>query len=73
MTPSPALIFCQMPARRAGERDEDAVQDWRQVVWLQVEALRRPGERGSSSKTNPVPGWGRNRHLQVRSRMQEVV
>lgn len=46
---------CQVPARRASERDEDAVEGWRRVVWPQVEALRRPGERGSSSKTNPVP------------------
>jgi transposase len=46
---------CQVPARRAIERDEEAIASWRQVVWPEVETPRRPGERGSSSKTNPDP------------------
>ncbi|MBD0688452.1 winged helix-turn-helix domain-containing protein [Streptomyces sp. CBMA123] len=43
----------QQPARRAIERDDAAVELWREEVWLQVKAPRRLGEPGWSSKTRP--------------------
>ncbi|MBA4867378.1 winged helix-turn-helix domain-containing protein [Streptomyces sp. PSKA54] len=43
----------QAPARRALERDEDAVALWKQEVWPLVEAPRRRSGPGSSSKTRP--------------------
>ncbi|MCX5203171.1 winged helix-turn-helix domain-containing protein [Streptomyces sp. NBC_00237] len=43
----------QCPARRALERDEDAVELWKKEVWPQVEAPRRRSEPGSSSRTKP--------------------
>src|SRR3954447_4338956 len=33
---------CQVPARRAIERDEEAIITWRSQVWPRVEAPRRP-------------------------------
>lgn len=33
--------WCQVPARRAVERDEDAVTTWVKETWPQVEAPRR--------------------------------
>ena len=42
---------CQVPARRAIERDEAAVTGWVKEVWPQVEDARRHAEPGSSSKT----------------------
>ncbi len=41
----------QIPARRALERDEEAVAGWVKETWPQVEAPRRRSRPGSSSKT----------------------
>jgi transposase len=43
---------CQVPARRAIERDQEAITTWRGEVWPRVEAPRRPRGRGSSLKTS---------------------
>lgn len=43
----------QVPARRAVERNEDAVAGWVKDVWPHVEAPRRRSGPGSSSKTRP--------------------
>ncbi|MEU1506287.1 winged helix-turn-helix domain-containing protein [Kitasatospora sp. NPDC005748] len=43
----------QAPARRALERDEGAVELWKQEVWPQVKAPRRRSWPGSSSRTRP--------------------
>ncbi|MFI9358498.1 winged helix-turn-helix domain-containing protein [Streptomyces lydicus] len=44
---------CQVPARRAMERDEDAVAGWGKEVWPWAEGSRRPVEPGWSSRTKP--------------------
>lgn len=44
---------CQVPARRAVERDEDAVLGWVKETWPQVEDARRRSTRGSPSRTRP--------------------
>lgn len=44
----------QQPARRAIERDDDAVELWKKEVWPRVRAPRRPATVGSSSKTRPA-------------------
>lgn len=44
----------QQPARRAIERDDEAVELWKKEVWPQVKAQRRPAEPGSSSRTRPA-------------------
>ncbi|MFI6448810.1 winged helix-turn-helix domain-containing protein [Kitasatospora sp. NPDC050543] len=41
----------QAPARRALERDEHAVELWKQEVWPRVKAPRRRSGPGSSSRT----------------------
>jgi len=43
----------QVPARRAVERNEDAVTGWGKETWPQVETPWRRSERGSASKTRP--------------------
>jgi transposase len=43
----------QVSARRAMERDNDAVAGWVKEVWPCAEDLRRPVEPGSSSRTKP--------------------
>jgi len=48
-------LTCQLPARRARERDEEAIRTWRKETWTRVKAPRRSRGPGSSSKTNPVP------------------
>ncbi|SFL16114.1 Transposase [Streptomyces pini] len=45
---------CQVPARRAMERDDDAVTGWVKETWPCAEEQRRPMEPGSSSRTKPV-------------------
>ncbi|MFF4489514.1 winged helix-turn-helix domain-containing protein [Streptomyces sp. NPDC001544] len=45
---------CQVPARRAVERDEDVVAGWVKETWPQVEGPWRRSTPGSSSKTKPV-------------------
>lgn len=44
---------CQVPARRAMERDDEAVAGWVKEVWPCAEGSRRPVEPGSSSRTKP--------------------
>ncbi|WP_124278086.1 winged helix-turn-helix domain-containing protein [Streptomyces sp. ADI93-02] len=44
----------QQPARRAIERDDEAVELWKKEVWPEVKAQRRPAEPGSSSRTKPA-------------------
>jgi putative transposase len=43
----------QAPARRVLERDEHAVEMWKQEVWPRVKAPRRRSGPGSSSRTRP--------------------
>ncbi|MCY0931301.1 winged helix-turn-helix domain-containing protein [Streptomyces sp. H27-H1] len=43
----------QAPARRALERDEQAVELWKKEVWPRVKASRRRVGAGSSSRTRP--------------------
>ncbi|MFI8308301.1 winged helix-turn-helix domain-containing protein [Streptomyces sp. NPDC085927] len=43
----------QQPARRAIERDDEAVELWKKEVWPQVKDRPRPGLRGSPSRTRP--------------------
>ncbi|MEV0424822.1 winged helix-turn-helix domain-containing protein [Streptosporangium canum] len=43
---------CQVPVRRAIERDEEAVAVWKEQVWPAVERPRQTWARGSASKTN---------------------
>ncbi|MDN3259900.1 winged helix-turn-helix domain-containing protein [Streptomyces sp. CSDS2] len=45
---------CQVPARRALERDDEAVAGWVKEVWPCAEGSRRPVEPGSSSRTKPA-------------------
>lgn len=45
---------CQVPARRAVERDEDKVTGWVKETWPQVEGPRRRSTPGSSSRTSPA-------------------
>ncbi|MFE7665320.1 winged helix-turn-helix domain-containing protein [Streptomyces celluloflavus] len=44
----------QQPARRATERDDEAVELWKKEVWPQVKARRRPAAPGSSARTRPA-------------------
>lgn len=44
---------CQVPARRAIERGEEAVAGWVKETWPQVEEPWRRSTPGSSSKTKP--------------------
>ncbi|MFG3029220.1 winged helix-turn-helix domain-containing protein [Streptomyces sp. NPDC048253] len=44
---------CQVPARRAVERDDDTVAGWVKEVWHRAEDSRRLVEPGSSSRTKP--------------------
>lgn len=43
----------QQPARRAIERDDDAVEVWRKETWPRVRAPRRNAAPGSSLRTKP--------------------
>jgi transposase len=44
----------QRPARRAVERDEEAIARWIKQDWPRVKKARDAAARGSSSRTNPV-------------------
>jgi transposase len=44
----------QRPARRALERDDDAVARWVKSDWPRIKKGPGAGERGSSSKTSPA-------------------
>ncbi|MFF4342944.1 winged helix-turn-helix domain-containing protein [Kitasatospora sp. NPDC001540] len=43
----------QQPARRAIERDDEAVEVWKKETWPRVRASRRSAGPGSSSRTRP--------------------
>lgn len=43
---------CQVPARRASERDEEAIAVWKTEVWPLVEPPRQTWAPGSASKTS---------------------
>lgn len=45
---------CQVPARRAVERNEEAIYGWVKETWPQLEGPRRRSTPGSSSKTSPA-------------------
>src|SRR5215468_2850763 len=42
----------QVPARQATERDEAAIERWKQVSWPQIKGRRRTWAPGSASKTS---------------------
>ncbi|AZP23047.1 winged helix-turn-helix domain-containing protein [Streptomyces aquilus] len=44
----------QQPARRAIERDDQAVEVWKKETWSLVRAPRRRATAGSSSRTGPA-------------------
>jgi transposase len=44
----------QQPARRAIERDDQAVEVWKKETWSLVRAPRRRATAGSSSRTRPA-------------------
>jgi putative transposase len=44
----------QRPARRAVERDEAAIAEWRTHTWAQVVEPPAPAERGSAAPTSPA-------------------
>src|SRR5947207_4546025 len=46
----------QAPARRAAERDEDAIAAWREETWPVIKGWRRTWARGCASKMKPVRG-----------------
>ncbi|MCG6497007.1 winged helix-turn-helix domain-containing protein [Kitasatospora sp. A2-31] len=49
----------QMPARRAAERDEQAVTVWTEVTWGEVEEPGRTATGGCASRTRPASRAGR--------------
>jgi putative transposase len=44
----------QVPARRAAERDEDAIAAWREETWPVIKGRRRTWVPGSASRTSPA-------------------
>jgi transposase len=44
----------QRPARRAVERDQDAIDAWREHTWSQVVEPPKPAEPGSAAPTSPA-------------------
>jgi transposase len=44
----------QRPARRASERDEEAIARWRTKEWPRIKRGRSSGGRGSASSTSPA-------------------
>lgn len=44
----------QRPARRAAERDEQAITEWREHTWSQLVEPPEPAERGSAAPTSPA-------------------
>ncbi|XKK39639.1 IS630 family transposase [Nocardiopsis sp. ARC36] len=49
----------QVPARRAAERDDEAVQQWQQKVWPRLKAPRATWTRGCASRTRRARAAGR--------------
>lgn len=43
----------QRPARRAVERDDDAIETWRKQEWPRIKKAHGAEEPGSTSKTSP--------------------
>ena len=43
----------QQPAKRAIERDDEAVEEWKKETWPRVRAQRRSATPGSCSRTKP--------------------
>ncbi|MFD8396370.1 winged helix-turn-helix domain-containing protein [Streptomyces sp. NPDC059680] len=69
---------CHVPARRAVERDEEAICGWVKETWPQAEALRRRSGHGSSSSCavrrcvscggeRPPPLTCRSREVELRA------
>ena len=44
----------QVPARRAGERDEERIARWREETWPVIKGRRRTWAPGSASRTRPA-------------------
>jgi transposase len=44
----------QVPARRAAERDEDAIAAWQEETWPVIKGRRRTWVLGSASRTSPA-------------------
>jgi putative transposase len=44
----------QVPARRAAERDEDAIAAWQEETWPVIKGRRRTWAPGSASRTSPA-------------------
>ncbi|MET8220906.1 IS630 family transposase [Streptomyces hirsutus] len=49
----------QMPARRAAERDEQAITAWKEDTWPEIKGPGRPPAAGSASRTKPAGSSGR--------------
>jgi transposase len=49
----------QVPARRAAERDEQAVAAWKEATWAQVKPPGRPAAASFASRTKPGSPAGR--------------
>lgn len=47
---------CQVPVRRALERDEEAIEVWKEEVWPQLKGSRRTWAPTSASRTRPARG-----------------
>jgi transposase len=45
---------CQVPVRRALERDEEAIEVWKEEVWPQLKDSRRTWAPTSASRTRPA-------------------
>jgi putative transposase len=53
----------QVPAWRAIERDDEAIEVWKKEVWPRVKAPRRSGAPGSVSRTRQARACGRRRDI----------
>jgi putative transposase len=49
-------VSWQVPARRAVERNEEAIAAWREETWPDIKGRPRPKERSSASRTRPARG-----------------
>ncbi|MCX5152381.1 winged helix-turn-helix domain-containing protein [Streptomyces sp. NBC_00320] len=49
----------QVPTRRVAERDEQAVNTWREATWAEVKGPGRPAGATSASRTKRVSPDGR--------------
>ena len=53
----------QMPARRAAQRDETVIQDWRESTWAEIKGSGQPSAASSASKTRPAASSDHRRDL----------